>query len=99
VPSTRSDYRHTLRVAATVERQLGSDLRRGFARLRSIVTINDLAMALASKNVNRALVLVTKDAIASALEPARSSVERAVRAGMKSAARKLVDRLDGEASS
>jgi len=81
------DYADVHRAARGFEARLARAVERSLARIRDGISINDLAAALAAKDVRRALALLPRSFVEDALMPASKikgdAVERGRRVGVK----------------
>lgn len=108
-PVRKSNQRAVLDAADEIEPRLAGAVRRSVEKMREGVSTNELAMALAAKDVKRALALVVgpprprhpmgaallPDRIADALSPAATIARDAVMKGGRLGAEQVRKALEG----
>jgi len=86
---TPRDYADVHRAARGFEARLARAVRRSLDKIRDGVSINDLAAALAAKDVRRALALLPRSFVEDALKPAGSIAADAVDRGRRIGAKQV----------
>lgn len=81
MPRPRADFRAVHAEAARLEPRVAGSVRRALEKLRDAVSINSLALALAAKDVKRAMALFPAAQAKEALSPAGRIVRDAVLRG------------------
>jgi hypothetical protein len=90
-----SSQRAVHAAADAIEPRMARAVARSLAKVREGISINDLAMALASKDARRALALVSATAVRDALAPAGTIARDAVIKGGKLGAEQVRKALEG----
>jgi hypothetical protein len=81
MPRQPHEYRAVHEAADRIEPRLARAFERAVLKLRGLISINELAMRLAARDVKGAMRLLTKEAVQDALGPSATIVRDAVLKG------------------